>query len=100
MIQGLAHLLYEDRLRELGRFNLEKRMLRGELTTALQYLKRAYKKAGEALFTTRACSDRKRGFKLKEGRFRLGRRKKFFPVRVVRHSAGPCINTRRDWWRM
>ncbi|KFV43421.1 hypothetical protein N341_09584, partial [Tyto alba] len=24
-------------------------------------------------------------FKLKEGRFRLDRRKKFFPVRVVRH---------------
>ncbi|KFQ05054.1 hypothetical protein N330_02271, partial [Leptosomus discolor] len=25
------------------------------------------------------------GFKTKEGRFRLGIRKKFFPVRVVRH---------------
>ncbi|GAB0189086.1 mitochondrial enolase superfamily member 1 [Grus japonensis] len=60
MTRGLEHLSYKARLRELGLFSLEKRKLLGDLIAAFQYLKGAYKKAGEGLFT-RACSDRTRG---------------------------------------
>ncbi|KFV01661.1 hypothetical protein N339_01131, partial [Pterocles gutturalis] len=82
MVKGLEHLLYKGRLKELGLFSLEKR---GDLTAAYQDLKGAYRRDGEALFI-REC-ERKRGnsFKLKEGRFRLDIRKKFFTARVVRH---------------
>jgi len=70
----------------LGLFSLEKRSLRGDLRAAFQYLKGTYRKDGEGLFT-RACRNRTRGSgcKLKEGRFRLDIRKKFFTVRVVKH---------------
>ncbi|KAK4820895.1 hypothetical protein QYF61_007973 [Mycteria americana] len=86
MIRGMEHLSYEGRLRELGLFSLEKTRLWGDLIAAFQYLKGAYKKDGDRLFS-RACSDRTRGkgFKLKEGGFTLDIRKKFFTMTVAKH---------------
>jgi len=68
MIRGMEHLSYEQKLRQLGLFNLEKSRLWGDLIAAFQYLKGAYKKDGEGLIA-RICSDRTGGNGLK-GRFR------------------------------
>ncbi|KAJ7404553.1 hypothetical protein BTVI_71952 [Pitangus sulphuratus] len=85
MIRSLEHLSYEDRLRELGSFSMEKRRLRADLTSVFQYMNRANKKVGERLFV-QANSDRTRdnAFELKVGIFRLDVTKKFFTQGVVK----------------
>jgi len=81
----MEHLSYEDTLRELQLFSLEKRRFWGHLFAAFQYCKGAYRKEGDNLFI-KACYDRTKsnGFKLREGRFRLDIRKKFFTMRVAK----------------
>ena len=78
MIQVMEQLPWKHRLRELGLLSLERRRLWGDLRVALQYLKGSCKKEGDRLFSRVCCdSTRGKGFKLKEGRFRLDIRKKF-----------------------
>ena len=61
-------------------------MLREEKVLGRPHLKGAYKQEGEWLFA-RVASDRTRGngLKLKQGRFTLDIRRKFFTWRVVKN---------------
>lgn len=84
MIRGLEHLSYKEKLRHLRLLILEKVL--GKLYCQLSVPEESYKKDRDKFFN-RACSNRTRGngFKLKENRFRLNIRKKYFKRRVVKH---------------
>lgn len=83
----------------MGLFSLEKRRLWEDLIVAFQWLKGAYEKGGDRLFSKSCCRTRDNVFKLKEGRFRIDIRKKFFyeeggeTQAQVTHRNAPFLET-------
>ena len=78
MIRGLEMKLYEERLKELGMFSLEKRRQRGDMITLFIYLKSCHTEEGQDLFLViPEFRTQNNGLKLQEARFYLNIRKNF-----------------------
>ncbi|KAJ7412700.1 hypothetical protein BTVI_45639 [Pitangus sulphuratus] len=79
MIRGLEHLPYEERLRDMDLFSLEKKQLREDLINVYKYLKRGCQEDGSRLFPVVPSNRTKdNGQKLMHRKFHLNIRNNFF----------------------
>ena len=87
MMKGLEHLLYEERLSNLGLFSLGKRRLRGHLIYVYKHLKGGGRQMDEARLFSVVHSNRTRsnGLKTEHGKFCTNMQKNLFTVRVMEH---------------
>lgn len=81
MIRGLKYFSYEDSLRELELFSLEKRVLQVDVLAALKWPIGKLERDSIRVYSDRI---RNNGFEMNDGRFILDT-KEFFTTRVVRH---------------
>jgi len=75
-MRGLEHLHYEERLSDLGEFSLQKRRLRGDISSVYKHLKCGSHVDGSRLFSV-VPSNRTRcnGHKVEHMKFHLNMRK-------------------------